>query len=105
MSKYAIIQLAGKQFKVSEGDTIIVEKHLEGDTALTVSDVLLAVSEDGKATIGTPLVASAKVEFEIVVKDRGPKIHVRTYKSKSRYRRHIGHRQDQTVLKVKKITA
>lgn len=104
MSKYAIIQLAGKQFKVSEGDTIVVEKHLEGEKSISVSDVLL-VSDNGKPTIGTPLVASAKVEFDVVTKDRGPKIDVRTYKSKSRYRRHIGHRQDQTVLKVTKITA
>lgn len=104
MSKYAVIQLAGKQFKVSEGDTIIVEKHLEEDSSLTVSDVLL-VSDKGETAIGTPTVKSAKVTLEITTKDRGPKIHVRTYKSKSRYRRHLGHRQDQTVLKVTSITA
>lgn len=104
MQKYAVIQLAGKQFKVSEGDTIIVEKHLQEDKNITVSDVLL-VNDTDTIKIGTPTVESAKVDFEILTKDRGPKIHVRTYKSKSRYRRHLGHRQDQTVLKVTKITA
>lgn len=104
MSKYAVIQLAGKQFKVSEGDTIVVEKHLEEEKAITISDVLL-VGNEGDVTIGTPVVDSAKVTLEVITKDRGPKIHVRTYKSKSKYRRHIGHRQDQTVLKVTKIAA
>jgi large subunit ribosomal protein L21 len=103
MSKYAVIQLAGKQFKVSEGDTIFVEKHLSDEETITTSDVLL-LENDSKLTIGTPLVDNAKVTLKVIEKNRGPKIHIRTYKSKSKYRKHIGHRQDQTVLKVSKIT-
>jgi len=106
MTAYAIVQLAGKQFKVSEGDTIIIEKHLDSPDAKTfkTNDVLLA--HTGKAAnVGTPLVAGASVEFEVLESGRGPKIDVRTFRSKSRSRKHIGHRQDQTVLKVTKITA
>lgn len=104
MSKYAIIQISGKQFKVSEGDTIIVESHLEAEKELIVSDVLM-VTDGAKVTIGSPVVDKATVNLEIVEEGRGPKISVRTYRNKSRYRRHKGHKQDQTVLKVTKISA
>lgn len=102
MNKYAIIQLAGKQFKVSEGETIIVEKELTEDKTLKVTDVLM-VSDGKDVTVGTPTVEGASVSLEITDKGKGPKISVRTYRSKSRYRRHLGHRQPQTALKVVKI--
>ena len=104
MSKYAIIQLSGKQFKVSEGDTLIVQNHVSEEKTLTVSDVLL-VSDGKTTTVGTPIIDKASVKLEVIEKGRGPKIAVRTYRNKSRYRRHQGHRQDQTVLKVTNISA
>lgn len=103
MSTYAVIQLAGKQYKVSEGETITVNKlETEAGKSLTVSDVLL-VAGDKKATVGTPLVKGASVTLEVVAQQKGEKIRVATYKAKSRVRKVRGHRQHETVLKVTKI--
>ncbi len=103
-SQYAIVQLAGKQFKVSVGDTIILDTHITDENTMKTESVLL-VGDDKDVTVGTPLVAKASVEFDIINEGRGPKIDVRVFRNKSRYRKHIGHRQDQTVLKVTKITS
>lgn len=103
MKKTAIIQLAGKQHFVTEGDVIVVDANLgkAGDT-ITASDVLL--SNDGKAIqVGSPLVSKASVKLTITDQGKGDKISVMKYKSKSRYRRQMGHRQDQTTLEVTKI--
>lgn len=103
MSKYAVIQLAGKQYRVQEGDTLVVNKlEQEAGGSFTVSDVLLAVN-DQDVTVGAPFVSGAKVKFEVVKQQKGEKIRVATYKAKSRYRRVKGHRQHETVLKVVKI--
>ena len=105
MTPYAIIQLAGKQYKVSEGDTLVVnrlDQAAEGEFTLT--DVLLTASD--KATnIGAPLVPKASVVLKVVDHHQGDKIMIFKYKSKSRYRRTNGHRQPETTLQVVKITA
>jgi large subunit ribosomal protein L21 len=100
---YAVIQLAGKQYQVSEGETLTVNK-LEDETgqSLTVSDVLL-VANGSKVSVGTPLVKGATVTLEVVRQQKGEKIRVATYKAKSRVRKVRGHRQHETVLKVTKI--
>lgn len=105
MQTYAIIQLAGKQFKVAEGDTLVTDRlEHELDSEFKVSDVVLLVAND-KAQIGTPLLEGASVTLKVVEHNRGDKIRVAKYKSKSRYRRLRGHRQHLTTLKVEKITA
>lgn len=105
MSKYAIIQLQGKQLKVSENETVIVDRvEADVDAKLTVSEVLLVVDGD-KRQVGQPLVAGAKVELKVVAHGQGEKLRVFKYKSKSRYRRTQGHRQQQSTLTVAKIAA
>lgn len=99
---YAIIQLAGKQYRVSEGDEVTVD-HQEGDS-LKVTDVLL-VKTDTEVKIGAPLVEGAVVTLKKLSDQRGDKIRVFKYKAKSRYRRTQGHRQEQSVLQVQKISA
>lgn len=102
---YAIIQIAGKQYKVSPKDEIIVDRQdvKEGEK-VTTSDVLL-VGDGDKVTVGTPLVDKASVVYSVKNHQRGEKIRVATYKSKSRYRRVKGHRQEQSVLTIEEIKA
>lgn len=101
--KYAIIQTGGKQYKVSEGDTIAVER-LSAKPAETMvfNDVLLSVVE-GDVTVGTPYVAGMTVTAEVVANMRGEKIRVSKFKAKARYRRTTGHRQALTQLKITQI--
>lgn len=103
---YAIIQLAGKQFKVLEGQTITTDRlteSSEGDT-ITVTDVLL-IADEKTSKIGTPLVKGAEVTLKVVEHNKGKKIDVLKYKSKSRYRKTYGHRSYQSKLEVLKIKA
>lgn len=102
---YAIIQTGGKQYRVSPGDRVTVEK-LDGEpgAALTL-DHVLAVAKDGHLTIGDPTVAGAKVLAEVTKQGRGEKLTVFKYKRKVRYRVKTGHRQSLTELTVKEIVA
>lgn len=101
--KYAVIQIAGKQYRVSEGDKVETNRLAETvGESITVSDVLLVVDGD-KALIGDPLVKGASVTLQINDHHKGDKIRVAKYKSKSRYRKVIGHRQALTTWEVVKI--
>ena len=103
--KYAVIQINGRQHRVSEGEELAVDK-IEGKKGkkLTFDQVLLIV--DGKKRqIGNPLVKKAKVTGEIIDQFKDKKIRVATYKAKSRYRRVKGHRTHLTKIKIKKISA
>lgn len=103
MSKYAIIQLQGKQYQVAEGETLVVDRlETEPGQKITVTDVLL-VNDGNKAMVGSPLVKDAKVTLKVTDHVRGEKIDVFKYKSKSRYRRSQGHRQAQSALEVVSI--
>lgn len=105
MTSYAIIQLAGKQYKVSEGDSFEVNKlDVPADQDLVIKDVLLTASDAG-TVVGTPLVAKASVTLKVDSHGKGDKIRVAKYKSKSRYRRVNGHRQHLTTVTVSKISA
>lgn len=103
--RYAVIRTGGKQYRVSEGDVVKIEK-LPGDVGqtITMSDVLL-VGGDGEAKIGVPLVANAKVTGEIVGQLRAKKVIVFKKKRRKSYSRQKGHRQYQTVLKITAIEA
>ena len=103
MAEYAVIQTGGKQYRVATGDTIRVES-IPGDIGDTVelTDVRM-VSNDGGVTLGTPTVEGAKVVTEISESGKGKKIVVFKYKSKVRYRRKKGHRQQYTDLTVTDI--
>lgn len=99
---YAIIATGGKQYRVSEGDVIYVEK-IDAQVDSTVSFDVLLVEKDGDVTIGTPVVEGVKAEGKVVGQIRGEKIIVFKYKSKKNYRRKQGHRQPYTKVEITKI--
>jgi len=98
---YAVIKTGGKQYRVTTGDKILVEKLAGniGDT-VTLKEVLLVGDK-----VGSPLVANAAVEAKILNQDKGEKITVLKYKRRKNYRRKIGHRQDVTKLEIVQIKA
>lgn len=102
---YAIIKTGGKQFRVSEGQSVRVEK-LPGDPgdAVTLGEVLL-VGGDGQTRIGTPRLEGASVSAEIVAQDRAKKIVVYKKKRRKGYHKKQGHRQAYTELKITGISA
>ena len=102
--KFAVVEIGGKQYKVSEGDLIKVEKfqteYKAGDK-ITLDKVLLLDNE--KSTkIGTPYL-TGKVMAEFVKEGRGIKIRIRQFKSKSNYLKRIGHRQPYAQIKITQI--
>jgi len=102
---YAIIETGGKQYRVQEGDTLFVEKLEANQGDVVTIDSVLAVSKDGKLTVGAPVVDGAKVEAKVVEHGKGKKIIVFKYKPKKDYRRKQGHRQPYTKLVIEKINA
>lgn len=102
---YAVIATGGKQYRVSEGDTVFVEK-LEGDVdAEVVFTQVLTVVQDGDVKIGKPFLDGAKVTAKVVKQGKDKKILVFKYKSKANYRRKQGHRQPYTKVTIEKIEA
>lgn len=103
LMKYAVIQLQGKQYRVEPGQTLTVDllPGKPGDV-LTITDVLL-LKDGEKVTVGTPLVAGAKVNLKIIASGKDKKLRVFKYKAKSKYRKTIGHRQAITNLEVSSI--
>ena len=99
---YAIIATGGKQYLVSEGDVIYIEK-IDAQVDSTVSFDVLLMGNDGDVKIGTPVVEGVKVEGKVVGQIRGEKIVVYKYKSKKNYRRKQGHRQPYTKVEITKI--
>ncbi|MBN1571684.1 MAG: 50S ribosomal protein L21 [Deltaproteobacteria bacterium] len=100
---YAVIKTGGKQYRVSSGDTISVEK-LSGNVGdkIDIEDVLM-VGGDKEPKVGSPNVKGAKVSGTIVSQGKGKKITVLKYKRRKGYRRKQGHRQDQTRIKIDEI--
>ena len=102
---HAIIETGGKQFRVTEGDTIFVEKlDVNAGDAVTF-DQVLAVIDGDKATFGTPVVEGAKVEANVVKNGKGKKVMIFKYNPKKGYRRRQGHRQPYTKVTIGKIEA
>ena len=101
---YAIIATGGKQYKVSEGDIIRVEKlGVEAGNAVTF-DQVLAVN-NGSLVVGNPTVANATVSASVVKEGKAKKIIVYKYKRKTGYHKKNGHRQSFTEVKIDKINA
>ncbi len=102
---HAIIVTGGKQYKVTEGDTLFIEKlDVEAGDAITF-DKVLAILDGDKATIGTPVVEGAKVQASVDKNGRGKKIMIFKYNPKKGYRRRQGHRQPYTKVTIGKIEA
>lgn len=101
MAKYAVIRIKGNQYKVSEGEEILVDRL--GDTKVK-PEVLLLV-DDGKVSVGKPKVAGAKVKLKVVkAEEKGKKLHIQKFRAKSRYRRKMGFRPVYTRLLIEKIS-
>ncbi len=100
---WAVIKTGGKQYKVEEGTKLAVEK-LEPKDDKVVFDQVLALGGD-KVQVGTPLIDKAKVTAKVLEQFRGEKIRVVKFKSKSRYTRTTGHRQNLTRVLIEKIQA
>lgn len=101
--QYAVIKAGGKQYRVSAGDIIEVDKlDFAGKKTITFEEVLLAVNE-GSVSVGKPAVNGAKVEATLVEEKKGEKIRVTKFKAKSRYRRVVGFRAQHSVVKIDEI--
>ena len=99
---FAIFVTGGKQYKVSEGDVIFVEKlGLEVGEKVTFDQVLCVSGET--LTVGTPYVAGATVVASVVKNGKSKKIDVIKYKAKKNEKKKIGHRQDYTKIQIEKI--
>ena len=99
----AIIVTGGKQYTVSEGDILFIEK-LNAEAEATVKfDTVLAVLDGENSKIGAPVVEGAVVEAKVVKNGKGKKIDVIKYKAKKGEKKHIGHRQPYTKVEITKI--
>lgn len=96
---FAIIETGGKQYKVSSGETIRIEKLVTEDGAVVFDKVLLRAA-DGRIEIGAPYIAGAKVQATVVGNGRGRKQIVFKYHSKTRQRKKKGHRQPYTEVTI-----
>lgn len=101
---YAIIATGGKQYKVTEGDVIKVEKLGAQKDSVVTFDQVLAVN-NGELKIGTPTVAGATVKATVVEEGRDKKVIVYKYKRKTGYHKKNGHRQAYTKVKIDAINA
>ncbi len=100
---FAVIKTGGKQYLVSPGDKIKVEKlDTEEGKKITFKEVLL-LSEKEDLKIGTPFIKGAKVEAKVIKQDRAEKVTILKYKAKKRYQVKKGHRQPFTELEILKI--
>ena len=102
---HAIIETGGKQYKVTEGDTLFIEKlEAEAGQAITF-DKVLAILDGDKATFGAPVVEGASVAATVVKNGKGKKIRVFKYNPKKGYRKRQGHRQPYTKVQISAINA
>ncbi len=102
---HAIIETGGKQYKVTEGDTLFIEKlEAEAGQAITF-DKVLAILDGDKATFGAPVVEGASVAATVVKNGKGKKVRIFKYNPKKGYRKRQGHRQPYTKVQIGAIKA
>lgn len=100
MTKYAVVRIGGKQYRVSEGDEILVDK-LEDSKKVSAEVLLLADGE--KVTVGKPTLKT-EVKLKVLTPlEKGEKVEIYKFKAKSRYKRHTGFRAQYTRLLIEKI--
>jgi large subunit ribosomal protein L21 len=100
---YAIIENSGKQYRVSPGQTVKVEKLLQEIGADVTLDKVLMVNKDGKSIYGSPFVHGAKVLASVEGTGKGRKVIVHKQRPRKVYRKTNGHRQQYTALTIKEI--
>ncbi len=98
---FAIIKAGGKQYRVAEGDVLKIEKVVAEAGAELELPVLLLSGDSVK--VGAPHVAGATVLAEVLGHGRGEKLEIYKYKAKNNYRRHTGHRQSYTEVRIKSV--
>ena len=96
---YAIIADSGKQFKVTSGDTILIDRHEYTEKTITFDQVLL-VGGEGAAKIGAPLVAGATVTADVMGAEKGIKTDAVKYKRRKGFHKKVGHRQNYLRVRV-----
>jgi large subunit ribosomal protein L21 len=100
---YAVLETGSKQYRVTAGDTVEIERlDVEAGKPVTFDRILL-VNNDGKLTVGSPTVAAASVVADVVEHIRGEKKIAFKMKRRKGYHRTVGHRQELTVVKIKDI--
>src|SRR3982751_514188 len=97
---YAIIEDGGRQHRVTSGDTLLIDRELQGEDKTVTFDRVLLVGGEGQPKIGAPLVSGATVTADVIGPVKGPKIDTIKYKRRKGYRRKVGHRQQYTAVKV-----
>ncbi len=90
---YAIIDESGRQFKVTAGDTIDIDRNITGDEKTVTFNRVLLVGGEGAPKIGDPIVVGASVTADVVGPVKGKKIEIIKYRRRKGYHKHIGHRQ------------
>ncbi len=102
---YAVIATGGKQYKVTKGETLRVEK-LDGDEGSTVKlDNVLMVADGDKVSVGTPTLDKASVTAKIMAHGRGEKLEIIKFRRRKNSRTQAGHRQSYTEIEVTDIKA
>lgn len=101
---YAVVQTGGKQYRVTAGDTFQVEKLAGNAGDLVKLERVLSLMNDGKPLLGSPTIAGAIVEAQIIKTAKGDKVLIFKKKRRHQYRRKNGHRQTMTTLHVTNIT-
>ena len=101
---YAVIETGGKQYKVSEGDIIFVEKlEVAAEEVITIDKVIALGGEDG-INVGTPYLSGASVSAKVLKQGKDKKVVVYKMKPKKGYRKKQGHRQPYTKIQIEKIS-
>ena len=102
---YAVIKTGGKQYRVSEGDTLRVERIPAEEGSAVELDQVLMVGEGDNIQVGTPYLAGGKVTATVKAHGRGEKVKIMKMRRRKHYRKHMGHRQDYTELQINTISA
>lgn len=102
---YAVIVTGGKQYRVSEGDIIFVEKLNAEENADIKFEQVAVVGKDGETVIGTPVVEGASVSAKVLKNGKSKKVTVFTYRAKKGSKRKMGHRQPYTKVQIMTINA
>lgn len=97
---YAIIDEAGKQFKVTSGDTILIDREGTPDEKTITFNRVLLVAGEGQPKVGSPLVEGASVTADVLGPAKGKKVDIIKYRRRKGYHKHIGHRQKYLRVKI-----
>jgi large subunit ribosomal protein L21 len=100
---YAIIDDSGKQYKVTSGDRIEIDRQVGPDDKTVTFERVLLVGGEGEAKVGQPVVAGASVSAEVLGPIKGPKIDIQKYRRRKGYHRKLGHRQAYTQVRITAI--